>query len=71
MRHRALMGGADALGVFPQSAGGKVSFARVPVCFARGQNIRLDHQVNRAGVCVNANGVAVFNQRNRPALGSL
>ena len=70
MRHRALVRRADALGVFPQSAGGKVCFARAPVFLACRQNIRLNHQVNRAGIGINANCVAIFNQRNGPALGS-
>ena len=69
MRHRALVRRADALGVFPQSAGGKVCLARAPVCFACRQNVRFNHEVNRAGIGINANGVAIFNQRNGPALG--
>ena len=70
MRHRTLVRRADALGVFPQSAGGKVCFARAPVSLRVARTSGSTIEVNRAGIGINANCVAIFNQRNGPALGS-
>src|SRR5690242_7361532 len=66
--HRAEVGGADALGEFPQGPGAVVGDARLPVALAVLQLDRIDFEVDRAGDGVDGDDVAVLDQRDRTAV---
>ncbi len=71
MRHRALDGRADNLGIAPQRAGLVIVLARLPGLAALGEHSLVDQQVDRARFGVDADLVAILDQRDRAAVGRL
>src|SRR5436190_4194470 len=65
--HRALLGVADALGVFPQRARLIAVLARRPGAAALGQLGVAERDIDRPGDRVDRDPVAVAQQRDRPA----
>src|SRR5262245_18646593 len=67
MRHRAVLRGADLLGVLPQVAGAKPARARLPFALAFGELGCGKLHVEAAGLGVDLDDVAVAHQRDRAA----
>src|SRR6185437_15160887 len=67
MRHRAIDGGADLLGVFPQIAGSEFALARRPRILAFRKLIGGKLHVERALHRIDLDDVAVADQPDRPA----
>ncbi len=71
MRYRALIGRSDALRIAPQRARLIVIGARLPARAALGQHLVRDQQVDGPRLRIDTDRVAILDQRDRPALGSL
>ena len=68
---RALARRADVLGIAPQRARLVVVGPRAPGVAPLGQHLLGDQQVDRSRLGVDGESVAVFDQRDRPAVGRL
>src|SRR5262245_60922483 len=67
MRHRAVLRGADLLGVLPQIAGAELAGARLPFALAFGELGCGELHVEAASLGVNFDDVAVAHERDRSA----
>src|SRR6185437_9199153 len=67
MRDRAVDGGPDLLGVFPDIAGAVFGRARLPVLLAPRKFLGRDVDLDRAGLGVHRDHVAIAQQPDRPS----
>src|SRR6056300_357171 len=68
MRKRTFYRRADILRITPQRAGLVIIGARLPGLATLGQNSLIDLQIDCARFRVDADDVAIFNQRDRTAI---